>query len=72
MKYQNARHLLLAFGLLLLFACEGKFSKLSDAELQQKIFDCNATLEPSPGKAVSCGNFMKECERRRKEGRFVC
>lgn len=73
MKTQRARYLLLvALSVFVVSACESKFAALSDNDLQDKIFECNANLEPSPGKAVSCGNLMKECERRREEGRFVC
>ena len=53
-------------------ACGSKLKGMTDADLQDKVYQCNSIIKPSPGKAVSCGNFLRECQRRREEGRFVC
>lgn len=64
--------LLLLAGLLGLAGCEGKLAKISDSELQDRMYECNTTLEQSPGMAISCDNFRRECQRRRDQGRYVC
>lgn len=65
--------ILLILAVLGLAACgNGKLAKLSDAELQDRIYDCNTTHSQSPGFAISCDNYQRECKRRREEGRFVC
>ena len=55
----------------LLTGCGGGLEDMSDADLQQKIFEC-AKPEQSPGMAISCDNYRRECSRRREQGRFVC
>lgn len=57
---------------LALAGCESKLAALSDSELQDRMYQCNTTAEQSPGFAISCDNYRRECERRREEGRFVC
>lgn len=52
--------------------CEGKLAGLTDSELQDRIYECNAAQSQSPGFAISCDNYRRECERRRDEGRYVC
>ena len=56
----------------MLSACEGKLAGLSDADLQDRIYECSTQQSQSPGFAISCDNYRRECERRRKEGRYVC
>lgn len=58
--------------LTLLSACEGKFSNLSNQDLAEKAERCKNNDKPSPGAAVACGNILKECSRRRKEGNYAC
>ena len=55
-----------------LAGCEGKLASLSDTELQDRMYECETTVDQSPGMAISCDNYRRECERRREEGRFVC
>lgn len=55
-----------------LTGCEGKLAKLPDTELQDRIYECQHTVDQAPGFAISCDNYRRECERRREEGRFVC
>ena len=55
-----------------LVGCEGKLAGIGDMELQDKIYQCNTTADQSPGFAISCDNYRRECERRRDKGRFVC
>ena len=55
-----------------LAGCESKLAGISDVELQDKIYQCNTTVDQSPGFAISCDNYRRECERRRDKGRFVC
>lgn len=58
---------------LLIMACgDSKMAKLSDTELNEKIERCRANTSPSPGFAVACDNYQRECDRRRKEGKMVC
>ncbi len=63
----------IAFGLLigLSAACGSNLEGMTDAELQEKVFECN---KPglSPGMAIQCDNYRRECSRRREQGRFVC
>ena len=56
---------------LLLGACGSNLDGMPDADLQEKIFECSKS-ELSPGMAISCDNYRRECSRRREEGRFVC
>ncbi len=62
----------LALSLALTGCGESKFAKLSDQELSEKMRRCRANTNPSPGAAVACGNYEKECQRRREEGKMVC
>lgn len=55
-----------------LAACESKLAGLSDTELQDRMYECNTTVDQAPGMAISCDNYRRECQRRREEGRFVC
>lgn len=63
---------LLLTTLLALGACESKLSKLSDSELQDRMYECDTTIDQSPGMAIRCDNYRRECTRRREAGRFVC
>ena len=58
--------------LLLLSGCEGKLAGMEDNELQDRMHACRTTTNQAPGFAISCDNYKRECDRRRKEGRFVC
>ncbi len=63
----------IALGLLVTLsaACGSSLEGMMDAELQEKVFECN---KPglSPGMAIQCDNYRRECSRRRAQGRFVC
>lgn len=52
-------------------ACGSNLEGTTDAELQEKMFECS---KPglSPGMAIQCDNYRRECSRRREQGRFVC
>ncbi len=64
---------LLLAGLIVLGGCsKNKLEELSDNELQDRMYECNTTVDQSPGMAISCDNYRRECQRRREEGRFVC
>ena len=52
--------------------CDGKLTGLSDSELQDKVYECDSAQSQSPGFAISCDNYRRECKRRRDDGRFVC
>ncbi len=46
---------------------------ISDQELIEKIEECLTVEEKSPGMAVACGNYQRECERRGKAtGNYFC
>lgn len=64
--------LLLLAGMLGLAGCEGKLAQLSDTELQDRMYECDTTAEQSPGMAISCDNYRRECQRRRDQGHYVC
>ncbi|MEQ8783474.1 MAG: hypothetical protein RIE06_27745 [Roseibium album] len=66
------RALLLVVGVTGLSACESRLAGLSDTDLQDRMYECNTTVDQSPGMAISCDNYRRECQRRRDEGRFVC
>lgn len=51
---------------------KNELEKLSDSELQDRMYECQTTVDQSPGMAISCDNYRRECQRRREEGRFVC
>ncbi|NJN51300.1 MAG: hypothetical protein HC809_05490 [Gammaproteobacteria bacterium] len=53
-------------------ACGSKLEALGDEELQDKAYGCSREHNPSPGAAIACDNYRKECQRRREQGRFVC
>jgi hypothetical protein len=71
-RHAPVGHLLLLSGALGLAGCESKLADLSDTELQDRIYECRSTTSQSPGFAITCDNFQRECERRRDQGRFVC
>ena len=53
-------------------ACESKLAAISDASLQEKMMECNSVTDPSPGMAIACDNYRRECRARRDQGRYVC
>lgn len=57
---------------LVLTACEGRMSGMSDQELAAKNEECLQVNPTSPGKVTACENIRKECESRRKTGNFAC
>ena len=59
--------LLLTFG-----ACGSKLAGMTDHDLQDRIYECTSAHNQSPGFAISCDNYRRECKRRRDEGRYVC
>ena len=52
--------------------CDSALSRLSDNELQDRMYECRNAHKQSPGSAISCDNFERECKRRRSAGKFVC
>ncbi len=52
--------------------CGSELEKLSDSELQDRAYQCSLSTEQTPGGAISCENYRRECLRRRDEGRYVC
>ncbi|MEM1436291.1 MAG: hypothetical protein AAGG11_19725 [Pseudomonadota bacterium] len=57
---------------LLIAGCGSELESLTDNELQDRVYECKGETSMSPGRAISCDNYERECQRRRKEGRFVC
>ena len=52
---------------------EGKFSHLSNSELQEKFDKCQRAENLTPGGAVICGNIRRECDtREKKNNRKMC
>ena len=64
--------ILFAFLAVGLSSCGSKLEGLTDEDLQDKMYECQANTSQSPGFAISCDNFRRECTRRRDDGRFVC
>ena len=64
--------LLVLLGALGTAGCDSRMSSLSDSELQDRVRECDATRNQSPGMAISCDNFRRECRKRREQGRYVC
>jgi len=58
--------------LLTLTACGSKLAGMSDADLQDRVYECNYAQSQSPGFAISCDNYRRECKRRREDGLYVC
>jgi hypothetical protein len=59
----------LAFGL---SSCEKSLS-ISDKELVERAGECRGDKNMTPGAAVSCDNYFKECARRgKKTGNYLC
>lgn len=55
-----------------LTGCGSELEKLSDSDLQDRAYQCSQSSEHTPGGAISCENYRRECLRRRDEGRYVC
>ena len=46
---------------------------ISDQELVKRMSECLSEDNKTPGMAVSCGNYQKECQRRGKaSGNYIC
>lgn len=55
----------------ILSGCEQSMS-ISDGELLERIEECLSD-SLTPGMAVACGNYQKECKRRGKAtGNYIC
>ncbi len=66
------RIIFLCLSLTTLGACDNKMQSLADDRLQDKVHACNMAVSQSPGFAISCDNFARECSRRSELGRYVC
>ncbi len=61
--------LVLMFGL---SGCEQSMN-ISDKALIGHIEECLSNDNLTPGMAVACGNYQKECQRRgKKTGNYIC
>lgn len=49
----------------------GKLGKYSNEEILAKYKTCSES-EPSGTYAITCSNIIKECERRKRNGKNVC
>lgn len=58
--------------LLVLAGCSSPFEDMPDDELADKAYRCTITTDQSPGFAIRCDNYQRECDRRRDDGHFVC
>ncbi len=63
---------LLTLGLLALGGCGNELESLSDSELQDRSYQCRKSTDQTPGQAISCDNYRRECQRRRDLGRYAC
>jgi hypothetical protein len=58
--------------LMLLAGCEREIESMPDNELAAKYSECLTMNDPAPAMIFACKNYKRECERRRKKGRYVC
>lgn len=64
---------MLAMSVLLgLGACDSRMNKMADTDLQDRSYECRAATSQSPGFAITCDNYRRECLRRREQGKFLC
>ena len=70
-RFLNARLVAVIILSMLVIGCGSRLGGLSDADLQEKVFECNKP-DLAPGMAIQCDNYRRECARRREQGRFVC
>lgn len=62
-----------AIGLSLILTACTKGIDISDQELKKRMGECVMEQNKTPGMAVACGNYAKECRRRgEKTGNFIC
>lgn len=64
-----------ALGMLIAVLMAGctKGLDISDEELVKRVNECHMEDNKTPGMAVSCGNYLKECKRRgKKTGNYIC
>lgn len=71
-RHAQVGRLLLLSGAVGLAACESELANIPDNELQDKVYECDRTADQSPGFAIRCDNYRRECRNRREKGRFVC
>ena len=70
--YKNLRLITALFTVITLCACT-RGMDISNEELVKRMSECAADTNKTPGMAVSCGNFQKECLRRGKAtGNYIC
>lgn len=55
-----------------LSACESKWEKMPDDILAAKYSECFSVSDPGAAMIQVCKNYKRECERRRKNGIYVC
>ncbi|MBF0265042.1 MAG: hypothetical protein HQL46_07200 [Gammaproteobacteria bacterium] len=68
------RFLLLFFIVMFLplSACDTKYASYSDQKVRKEHMECNSNQNMSPARGVACGNYEKECLRRKKAGNNIC
>lgn len=62
----------LVVSVILLTACDNKWTTMPDDELAQKSSDCMAETSPSTARIQVCKNIERECSRRRSENNYTC
>ncbi len=71
----NARRILQSTTIataLLAAGCSSELAEMGDAELADRMHECRTVVDQSPGMAITCDNYQRECTARRKDGKFVC
>lgn len=66
------RTMVCALGIFVLTACGDDGPTLSDEELADAIHECRSNTQQSPSFAIRCDNYQRQCDKLRKEGRYVC
>ncbi|MFK5893252.1 MAG: hypothetical protein QM504_08535 [Pseudomonadota bacterium] len=60
--------------ILLQTACDdgGKFGKYDNKKILSEYQRCLSQPNPSRSRAIVCGNYERECLRRKKNGNNIC
>lgn len=55
-----------------LVACSGHYESLDDRDLRQRHYQCQHATSLSAAELQICQNIQRECQRRARNGDYVC
>jgi len=64
--------IIFVLSLLPLTACDTKYASYSDQKVRKEHMDCITDQNMSPARGVACGNYERECLKRKKAGNNIC